>query len=214
MRLQLATNNIKIQKSSATNEFSNKANVLNDDTDKKLLNAISAGDETAMEVFYKRHSHGVHQFAMKTVLNHHDAAEVLNEVMLEVWKTSKRYSGRSKVTTWLLSITHHKSVDLIRKKSRHDNNEVLDQEFTEEHQPNPATALTMNCDAMLLRQAIQQLPTIHRQVIHMVFFEGCSYPEIATVLNIPVGTVKTRMMHAKAHLLKILNNSADQTMER
>lgn len=176
-------------------------------SDQQLLLEISSGSESAMEEFYTRHGSAVYQFSFKIVNNHSDAAEALNEVMFEVWNKSSSFESRSKVTTWLFSITHHKTIDLIRKKSRYDYSETMDLDRFDDNKASLSAALSMACDAQHVRACVSSLPVIHRQVIHLVFFEGFSYSEVSAVLDIPTGTVKTRVMHAKDSLKKMMIQS-------
>ena len=108
--ISTASNNVLGRMMTRKAAFSNGAI---SDTD--LLKMITAGDEKAMKIFYNKHSNLVFQFAVKMIKSQHDAAEVLNEVMLDVWRKPSGFQGRSKVSTWLLGITHHKVVDLVRK---------------------------------------------------------------------------------------------------
>jgi RNA polymerase sigma-70 factor (ECF subfamily) len=182
--------------------------------DAALLTQIANGDQRAMEAIYRKYSSIVYHFAHKTLHNPADAAEVLNEVMLEVWRKAATFSGKSKVKTWLISITHHKAVDLIRKKSRHDGVE----EFHEE------TAVAPQCSLEQLKSGLEdkervelclnQLSQGHRQVVYLTFFEGLSYTDIGSVLDIPSGTVKTRMMHAKKQLMACLSGLVSATTAR
>ena len=174
--------------------------------DVSLLNRITSGDTVAMECFYKRHASAVYGFALKTVKNPVDASEVMNEVMLEVWKKSNSFGERSKVKTWLLSITHHKAVDCVRKKSRHDHDS--DDQIDLQSDENISCSLYELQEASENREHIKtclgQLANGHRQVVYLTFYEGCSYPDIAATLSIPEGTVKTRMLNAKKQLLACL----------
>lgn len=176
-------------------------------SDQSLLEDIANENQAAMESFYKRHASAVYGFAMKTLQNPVDASEVVNEVMLEVWKKAASFEGKSAVKTWLLSITHHKSVDLIRRSQRHhhESDEHIDEKLNE----NPACSVL---DGQLsaenaghIKTCMNELQNGHRQVVYLTFFEGFSYPEIARTLEIPDGTVKTRMMHAKKALFACLN---------
>lgn len=174
--------------------------------DVNLLNRIATEDTVAMECFYKRHASAVYGFALKTVKNPVDASEVMNEVMLEVWKKASNFAGQSKVKTWLLSITHHKAVDHVRKKSRHDH---ADEDQIDQHsEANLSCSLQELQEASENREHIQtclgELANGHRQVVYLTFYEGCSYPDIAATLDIPEGTVKTRMLNAKKQLLACL----------
>ncbi len=172
------------------------------------LQAIANKDESAMERFYRHFSGAVFQFAMKTVNNPSDAAEVSNEVFLEIWRKAGSFSGQSKCRTWLMSITHHKAVDLVRKKAKHDKVDDIDQQV-EQADENAACSLTRAQTNIQNRGKVEHcmgtLKDGHRQVVYLTFFEELAYPEIAAVLSIPAGTVKTRMMHAKKLLMHCLS---------
>ncbi|MEX1032600.1 MAG: sigma-70 family RNA polymerase sigma factor [Cellvibrionaceae bacterium] len=175
---------------------------MNDETDLDLLTAIAKKDEQAMERFYNQYSGLVYQFAFKTLQNGPDAAEVMNEVMLEVWRKAASFKGSSKVKTWLLSVTHNKAVDAVRRNARHDGTEELDADAHTAPQCQLDDAVATAQHAKFVQHCLQKLKLIHRQVVYLTFFEGLPYPEIAKVLNVPNGTVKTRMLHGK----KLLQN--------
>lgn len=176
------------------------------DDDKQLLDRIAAGDQKALEAFYQRHSNAVYQFAYKTLNNGVDASEVLNDVMMEIWKKAGTYQGKSAVKTWLLSITHNKAVDAVRKKARHDGNDSMEQEPADDSDSCDMTQLTMSAEnASNVKHCIGKLSDSHRQVVYLTFFEGLSYTDISGVLEIPSGTVKTRMLHAKKQLMNCLS---------
>lgn len=177
------------------------------DDDKALLQGIIAGQESALEQFYRKYSGMVYNFALRTVKNPVDASEVMNEVMMEVWHKATGFTGKSSVKTWLFSITHHKSVDMVRRNVRHDHE---DETHIDENSPD-----RMGCSLEIgeiarenqghVKLCLEELGQRHRQVVYLTFFEGSSYPEIARILSIPEGTVKTRMLHAKKLLLACLS---------
>jgi len=168
-----------------------------------LLARIAAGSEEALTAFYRLHEGSVYAFALRRIGDAAAAADVLNEVMLEVWRGAQRFQGRSRVRTWLLGITHHKVVDLLRKRGRHEADE-LPPDLADTDAVSAVDALSGAQDAVLLRRCLERLPDTHRQVVHMAFFDELSYPEIAVILACPEGTVKTRMFHARAKLKRCL----------
>jgi len=175
--------------------------------DKELLDQIADHKESAMEVFYKKYSGIVYAFAFKTLHNPVDANEIVNEVMMEVWKKAHTFAGKSTIKTWLLSITHHKSVDLVRKNVRHDHE---DESHIDEQSPDNISCSLLDLEVASennahVKTCVNELANGHRQVVHLTFFEGLSYPEISTILEIPQGTVKTRMLHAKKQLLACIS---------
>lgn len=184
---------------------------LNMDTnDQSLLQNIVAQNQQAMEVFYHRFSSLVYRFAMRTLNSPVDAAEVVNEVMMEVWRKAHTFEEKSSIKTWLLSITHHKSVDLLRKSVRHEHesDEHLDAII------DPICPITKLQDALsnqkYVQTCLQTLSDSHRQVVQLTFFDELSYPEISEILAVPSGTIKTRIMHAKKQLLACVSRLFDQ----
>ncbi|MES2817531.1 MAG: sigma-70 family RNA polymerase sigma factor [Pseudomonadota bacterium] len=177
---------------------------MSEETDLQLLQRIAAGEQQALRLFYERFHGVVYQFSMRTVANGADAGEVLNEVMLEVWRCAGQFTGQSLVRTWLLSITRNKSVDLLRRKRP---TESLDEGHLEDDGDGIcglSAEIELNQQGAQVRLCLDKLKDSHRQVVYLAFFEELSYPQIAEIMAIPGGTVKTRMMHAKQQLLQCL----------
>jgi RNA polymerase sigma-70 factor, ECF subfamily len=174
--------------------------------DTELLASIVAGSQAALACFYRRYHGRVYNFTLQRLDNPADAAEVLNEVMLEVWRNARGFEGRARVSTWLLGIAHHKSIDLLRKRSRRETRS-LDMDIRDER-PDPGPAAVAGAqDAQRVRHCLDRLPDAQRQVVYLTFYEDLSCAEIARVLEIPEGTVKTRMFHARKVLAHCLGQS-------
>lgn len=186
-------------------ELSDSNSKQQDSRDRYILERITHQDQAAMRVFYDTYAGLVQHFAQKTVVNSADAVEVLNEVMMEVWRKAASFDGRSKVRTWLLSITHNKSVDLVRRKSRHDVLSNIDDESIDDDSCGLDCAKSTLEDKTAVQKCLKGLKPGHRYVVYLTFFEELSYSEIAQIIEVPAGTVKTRMMHAKAALQKCLS---------
>lgn len=177
---------------------------MQDLTDAQLLQAMAQQDQRALKVFYERFHGVVFQFSLRCVHSPADAADVLNQVMLDAWQRAASFQGQSQVRTWLLSITRHKSIDLLRRRRP---TASLDEDLLEDEpdQVCPLSAeLELGQSRAQVRQCVERLKDSHRQVVYLTFFEELSYAEIAEVMAIPQGTVKTRMLHAKQQLLQCL----------
>ncbi len=166
------------------------------------LEAIAAGDEAMMRRVYDAYADAVYAFALRRLAQPADAADVLHEVMLEVWRKAGSYQGRSRVRTWLLGIAHHKVLDRLRLQTRRREREDENADPCEQlaATAGPQAAMAGASDARWVRHCLEKLSTTHRQVMHLVFFQELSYPEIADILQCPVGTVKTRMLHARRRM--------------
>ncbi len=169
----------------------------------ELLNQISQGRQSALKDFYHLFESRVFHYALSRLNDTGEAADVLNEVMMEVWKYAGRFEGRSKVSTWLLGITHHKVYDRFRKRKHTDLQEDIDDysnRLSDENQVTVENALIGVENAQLVRQCMEKLSDAHREVIHLAFFEDMHYQDIASITKCPEGTVKTRVYHAKQAL--------------
>ncbi len=167
------------------------------------LERIAQRDRTAFEELYREYGPRVFRFAVRMIRDETKAEEVTNDVMVEVWKSAGKFQGRSAPSTWIFSIARHRALNAIRRKTipttnLDDSPEPLD----ESEDPMAATDQSTTSD--LLRTAINQLSKEHREVIELTFFQGLNYKEIATIVECPEGTVKTRMYHAKKQLGPLL----------
>jgi RNA polymerase sigma-70 factor (ECF subfamily) len=171
----------------------------------ELLSRIARGETRALESFYDAYHARVYSFALKRLSNSADATEILNEVMLEVWRSASRFEGRSRPLTWVLGIAHHKVIDRLRRR-RHASHDELDLDLTPDESPGVVETMAGTQDAARVRHCVEQLPESQRLMIQLAFFDDLSYPEISEIANVPVGTVKTRVFHAKQALKRCLGS--------
>ncbi|HEY7884697.1 MAG TPA: sigma-70 family RNA polymerase sigma factor [Cellvibrionaceae bacterium] len=162
-----------------------------------LLAAIARKDQSAIAAFYRLYESSVYRFVLSRLNDSHAAADILNEVMMEVWKSADKFEGRSKVRTWLLGIAHFKVLDHYRARKKHEHEEVDDQLPDESPGAQQEQLLSAAQDARLLQQAMAKLSPEHREVLHLAFFEDLNYSEIGEIFGVPEGTVKSRIFHAK-----------------
>ena len=162
----------------------------------ELLSRVASGDEAAFERLYERLADRVSRFALTIVRDRHLAQEVLQDTMVAVWKGAGRFADCSQVSTWVLGIARNRTYDLLRRETRGARR-------TEEGvmQPDPLAGVE---HVEAVRGAVERLPPGEREVAFLTFYEGLSYREIAGMLGIPEGTVKSRMFHAKRRLLGAL----------
>lgn len=167
-----------------------------------LLQRIASGSEADLEIFYRQFEAIVYRFALSRLNDSFDASDVLNEVMMEVWRHAGRFQGRSKVSTWLLGITHHKVIDRIRKRGSRTMTE-LDPQLPDS-KVDIVIAIAGAQDADLVARCMKGLSDDHRQALHLAFFEDMQYSEISQILGCPEGTVKSRVYHAKEAIKQCL----------
>jgi RNA polymerase sigma-70 factor (ECF subfamily) len=173
----------------------------------ELLDQITRGRQSALEDFYRLFESRVFHYALSRLNDTADAADVLNEVMMEIWKHAGRFEGRSKVSTWLLGITHHKVYDRLRKRKQTNLQEDIDDysnQLSNQDEVTMENALIGVENAQLVRHCMDKLSEAHREVIQLAFFEDMHYQDIASIAQCPEGTVKTRVYHAKQALKNCL----------
>lgn len=176
-----------------------------DQDDIQLLQRIGDGDEEAMARLYVAYEAKIFAFAMKKLNDSQAAADIVHEVMMAAWKGANKFQGRSKVKSWLFGIAHNKIVDFVRKDSRYDSDE-LEEDLPDTSINSSEELMEVAQNRDFLAYCLEKLSDLHKQVVHLAFFEDLSYGEIADIVGIPEGTVKTRMFHAKQLLKKCLAN--------
>lgn len=177
-----------------------------------LLARIAQSDEAALKQFYQAHHARVYAFILRRLGDPAESADILNEVMMEIWRRADRFEGRSQALTWVLGIAHHKTLDALRRRGRREMVE-LDDAMPDEKSVNAADLLTAAQNADSVRRCMEKLSDSHRLMVHLAFFEDLAYPEIARIVDCPVGTVKTRVFHAKRLLKDCLSARLGDTTE-
>lgn len=177
---------------------------------KGLLGQVALGDSQALAELYRLVEGRIYAFALSRLGDADAAADLLHEVMLTVWRRAASFRRESRALTWILGIAHHKIIDSLRRSGRW-RVEPPDEAAADDGSPSPfdLAARVQSRDAV--REALCKLPDHHRQVVHLAFFEDLPYPEIARILDIPPGTVKTRMFHAKKALQRHLRAHLEGT---
>jgi RNA polymerase sigma-70 factor (ECF subfamily) len=174
-----------------------------DRSDDALIGAIVRGDRHAMRLLFGRHSVTVYRFALRIVANEAAAEDVVSEVFADVWRKAAAFEGRSKVSTWLLAITRHKALEIVRRRTP----EALDDDAynaVEDEADNPETAMHKKQCHSIVQRCLKDLSPCHREIIDLV---QKSIGEIAKIIHAPCSTVKTRMFYARSQLTKRLAES-------
>lgn len=182
------------------------------DPDRALVDRIAAGSEEAMTELYGRHARRLHAFAVARLRDPAAAADVLSEVMVEVWRRADRFEGRARVSTWLFGIAHHKVIDELRRRGARGLASADDDEaagLPDLHAVDPVRAIDAAGEAERLRRCLERLGDSHREAVHLAFFEDLSCAEIAEIAACPIGTVKTRLFHAKRLLKRCLGGETE-----
>ena len=175
--------------------------------DTNLLKRIANGDRDAFSELYINYQPRLIKFCSRILKNDVAlAADIVDEAMIEIWRSAGSFSGRSQPSTWIHSIARFRLIGYLRK-----NKELLQDESSE--------WLNYEDDALLPDEEISRverneeiirnigkLSKKHKEVIELVYFRELPIKEIASMLDISENTVKTRMFYARNHLKNILSS--------
>ena len=170
------------------------------------MKALAEGDQHAIQVLFARHNVRIFRFVVRLVRNASVAEDLVNEVFIEVWRQPGKFSGRSRVATWLLAIARNKALTVLRRCSdvELDDDTAL---TIEDPSDDPEATVEKIDRSEILRKCLTQLSPMHREVIDLVYYHEKSVGEVAQIIAAPESTVKTRMFYARKKLAELLKNS-------
>ncbi len=172
--------------------------------DAELLRRISRGDEDAMAAFYREHGRIVLAQVLLVTGERVLAEEIVQDTMLAIWRGAGSFRGESSVRSWVIAIARRQTRDRLRgQRLRVVDDAVLDDQPGSG--PGPEVTALDRAELAEVRGAIRELVSAHREVLGLAFGAGLSLPEVAGVLEIPVGTVKSRLAAARTALSRILD---------
>jgi len=174
-------------------------------TDAELLELIARAHRDALGQLYLRHAVAVRTAAQRIVRDAGEAEDLLHDIFLEIWRSASDYEpDRGSVRTWLLVRTRSRSLDRRRRLSRHPADASLT--IADFGGPPPSA------DHLTLRSAVTRLPAPLRELLELGYYAGMSSAEIAAALEIPLGTVKSRVARALTALRTALGNDGEQIL--
>lgn len=177
-----------------------------DDLDLALVEAIAGGDVSALDELYTRHGANVLNYLTSLLHERGQAEEVLQDVMLAVWNNAANFRGESKVRTWLLTIARNRAINAQRRYA--PALVELDEAFYSAD-TSPLEKVERRSQQQALSAALAQLPPFHREILVLIFYHQLSGPEVAEVLGVTVGTVKSRLHRAKTMLRRVLQSMGE-----
>jgi RNA polymerase sigma-70 factor (ECF subfamily) len=184
--------------------------------DDALVARARAGELVALEELFNRYRNQVFSLAYRMTGNPSDAEDLCQEIFLQVMRKIGSFEGRSSFSTWLYRVAMNRSRDYLRRKKRSP--ELLSHEGNppERHDPHIATSgglesVAISSEAQrLVQEALMELPVSLRAPLVLHELEGMQYHEVASLLKLPVGTVKSRIFRARIKLAEVLEPHKEQ----
>jgi RNA polymerase sigma-70 factor (ECF subfamily) len=168
------------------------------------MTAVAAGDQHALRVLYERHASGMMRLIRRLTSSQGVAEEILQEAWLAVWQSAGSFRGDAMARSWLFGVARRQAHNRLRRTEP----DLVDLDVVQDVAdlaPGVEDQVLAAAERQELADAVATLPSHLREVVALVLVDDLPYQEVAVVLGIPVGTVKSRMSHARARLAATLN---------
>lgn len=160
----------------------------------ELLLRVARGDARAFDELYVLLAPPVYGVALRVVRAPDLAQDVSQEVLVEVWRLAPRFDpARGSALTWVLTMAHRRAVDRVRREEAHAGRTARAASLTEPARDTVLAELEHGWDAAVVRRALETLTPVQREAIELAYFDGRTHQQVASSLDIPLGTAKTRI---------------------
>ena len=175
-----------------------------------LLRRVALGDERAFEMLYDSFAGRVFGLARRIVRNPSQAEEVAQEVFLEIWRRASRFDGaRGSATSWVMTLTHARSVDRVRSAQASADRELKVAYASHEIEIDSVVeAVESSFERKAVQKCLTTLTDLQRESITLAYYSGYTYREVAELLTTPLPTIKTRLRDGMIRLRDCLGVEA------
>jgi RNA polymerase sigma-70 factor, ECF subfamily len=172
-------------------------------SDEALIARIAKGDKHALKLLYGRHHVKIYRFALRLMNDVAAAEDVVSDVFLAVWRRAGRFEARAQVSTWIFGIARHKVLSRLRARTSDPlDDEVI--ESIEDPADNPEVTMQKKQRQAIVQECLTQLSATHREIVDLVYYHGKKIEEAASILGVPLNTVKTRMFYARKRIGELI----------
>ena len=185
--------------------------------DGQLVELVAQRDAGALEALYERYGRAAYSLARRILTEETLAQDVVQEVFLSLWRDAGRFdAARGTVATYLLSMTHHRAVDVVRREENLRRWRTSDEGLELESDPkarveDEAEASERRAE---VRAALKDLPDAQREALLLAYFGGYTQREVAALIGVPLGTVKTRMAAGMRKMKAALQDAGREEQQR
>lgn len=169
----------------------------------ELIADIAAGDESALGELYDRFAPIAYGIALRVLRDHGLAEDAVQEAFLSVWHCAASFdSNRASARSWILMLAHRRAVDLVQRNQRQRTHDS--QQPAEQFGPSAADTTELDAERRAVQAALASLPAKQRKVLDLAYYGGYSQQQIANILAMPIGTVKSQTFDALLRLRRLL----------
>jgi RNA polymerase sigma-70 factor (ECF subfamily) len=178
--------------------------------DRQLVAAAQAGDRQALDALLRRHYDRVHAVCRRIAGSSRDADDAAQEAMISIVRGLPRFDGRAQFSTWVYRIATNAALDELRRRRRRPTLVAVDDEGRQPEAVDPLAERTVeaSADRLSIDAALSDLPEDFRVAVVLRDVGDLDYAEIAEALDVPVGTVKSRIARGRSQLAAALGNRA------
>ncbi|MBU2950279.1 RNA polymerase sigma factor [Tamlana agarivorans] len=170
--------------------------------EKEIVNLLQKEDKKAISLLYENYADALYGVIRKVIIDEDLAQDVLQETFVKIWRYAKKYdASKAKLFTWLYRIAYNTAIDKVRSQKNKNNNEVQMETST----VYKVTSNELNQDVLDIKKHLGSLDEKYQIVINALFFEGMTQQEASDELDIPLGTIKSRLKIGLRELKKIYN---------
>lgn len=170
--------------------------------EKEIVKLFENGDKQAITLLYDYYADAIYGVILKIISDENTAQDVLQESFVKIWKNSKKYDpSKAKLFTWLYRIAYNTAIDKIRSQKNKNGKEVQ----IETSNVYKISSNELNQDVLDIKKHLSSLDEKYQIVINALFFEGMTQQEASEELDIPLGTIKSRLKIGLRELKKIYN---------
>ncbi len=189
-----------------------RVSAMQSDDNDSILARIAAGEDGSFELLIEKYGNLVWSIGKKFLYRQSDVEDAVQEVFIAIWKSADKFdSSKAKEITFVSMIARRRFIDHLRKISKHKNLESIDEDNSA-HQLYKESMLNESTDLQLIKNAIKSLDIDDQELLNLSIYQGYSHSEISKLLNLPLGTVKTKIRRNLIKLQEVFETNETNTI--
>ncbi len=189
-----------------------RVSAMQSDDNDSILARIAAGEDGSFDLLIEKYGNLVWSIGKKFLYRQSDVEDAVQEVFIAIWKSADKFdSNKAKEITFVSMIARRRFIDHLRKISKHKNLESIDEDNST-HQLYKESMLNESTDLQLIKNSIKSLDIDDQELLNLSIYQGYSHAEISKLLNLPLGTVKTKIRRNLIKLQEVFATNETNTI--